>query len=54
MKKLKTYWVTFDWSGQDFDHVRVTCHNKRQVKKILENHYGIIYKIREIEEIWWE
>ena len=47
---MKEYWALFDFSGYICESISVEAKNKRDVRRIMKDHYGTNVRIREIHE----
>jgi len=48
---MKVYDVCYNWQDYDYEHTTVYAENKREVRKIMRNHFGNGVEIVYIEEV---
>lgn len=46
---MKVFWVTFDFADYIWLSVEIYANNKREVRRIMKDHYGTKVIIHDIE-----
>ena len=48
---MKIFDVCYDLADYEYEHTRVFCDRKSQVRRIMDDQFGKVVKIRYIKEI---